>query len=67
MCFLIERTLVLRSSEGNCSSEVPNVTSHKVSLVRRGIHQNPLDEIISILISRNYSRIGIIFPWGETV
>lgn len=32
---------------------LPNMTGHKLTLVRRSIHQDPLNEIVAILISRN--------------
>lgn len=51
MCFLVDSILAFTPSGVDLES-VPNVTSHKLALMRRGIHQNPLNEIVAILISR---------------
>jgi hypothetical protein len=40
----------------NRQGVVPNVTGHELSLMRRGIHQNPLDEIVTVLITCYYKK-----------
>jgi hypothetical protein len=43
--------------EGNLRDAVPNMGRDQLPLMRCGIHENPLDEIVSILITRDYEGI----------
>lgn len=46
------RNIQSRTNEEDLQ-HLPNVTGHKLTLVRRGVHQDPLNQIVAILISRD--------------
>lgn len=33
---------------------IPNMTGNQLTLVRRGVHEDPLDQVVAILISGNW-------------
>jgi hypothetical protein len=44
----------IKVREGNLKDVVPNMGRDQLPLMRCGIHENPLDEIVSILIASDY-------------
>jgi len=43
----------------NLGSIIPNMAGNDLTLMSGGVHQNPLDEIVSILISCDFLLVSI--------
>jgi hypothetical protein len=59
ICFLFrcEAVRIVPKSE-TYTKNVPNMTGHNLTLVRCSIHQDPLNQIVAILISRNWRLLA---------
>lgn len=58
MCFLDGITLAVAHAY-DLPKHSPNMGCHNFTLVRSRIHENPLDQIIAILISSNYELLAV--------